>query len=330
MKMSKAPRGQRQSVLLFGPPKSGKTLLAGKLAEKKNIWYVGMENGHATFEQLPIEWQERIELIVLPDNRSFPIAIETCLKIVRGSPFSVCEEHGKIDCALCKKEKKEFLRVAFNELGPDDVVIYDSLTQLTQSAIAHITKSQPDDYKMQTDDWGNLSKLMEIFCSHIQTAKYNVICISHESEVEMEDGKNKIVATAGSRNFSRNTAKYFGHVIYCEIGIGKHKFTSSTTAKPTVLTGSRTNILMEKMDVPTLESIFAGQQSSVSLPNSSGDSNVSSDTGGSNGVRSESNESTEVAASNDALSTGDTAGKTNGQIAAGSLQALLAARKSGK
>lgn len=317
MKMSQAPRGQRQSVLLFGPPKSGKTLLAGRLAEKKNIYYVGMENGHATFEQLPMDWQDRIELILLPDNRSFPIAIETCLKIVRGTAFNVCEEHGKIDCALCKKAQAPSLRVAFNELGPDDVVIYDSLTQLTQSAIAHITKTQPDDYKMQTDDWGNLSKLMEIFCSHIQTAKYNVICISHESEVEMEDGKNKIVATAGSRNFSRNTAKYFGHVIYCEIGIGKHKFTSSTTAKPTVLTGSRTNILMEKMDVPTLESIFAGQTKGTST-DATGEFEISG-ADRANGIGAEGNEQQVGAVA-----------ETNGQVAAGSLSslaALLAAKR---
>ena len=67
--------------MLFGPPKTGKTLLAGKLAEFYDLIWIDIENGHDVLFQLPTEWQERIELIALPDTRSYPIAIETCLKI---------------------------------------------------------------------------------------------------------------------------------------------------------------------------------------------------------------------------------------------------------
>lgn len=281
-----------------------------------------MENGHETFRQLSPAAQERIEVILLPDSRSFPIAIETALKLVKGTKLQVCDAHGKVDCAICKKAGNDFTIAEFNSLPSNHIVVFDSLTQLTDSAIAHITRGKPDDYKLDYDDWGNLGKLLSIFLSHIQTAAYNVICISHETEVEMEDGKMKLVPTAGTRNFSRNTAKYFGHVVYCEVKTGKHKFTSSTTAIPNVIAGSRTNIQTEKMNEPSLAEIF-----------------------GTNPVRSEpivdsavvtttvsGTPSSVIARVEDTVhsNASGTDGKTNGEIAAGGLQALLARQQAAR
>jgi hypothetical protein len=256
MKLSLAPRGARQHALIFGPPKTGKTQLVGDLAKTHKLIWFDLENGHETLFKLPPELQENIELIVLPDTRSFPIAIETCLKVIKGGPVSICEMHGKVDCALCKKAGNPVTKIHLNELGPDTIVVFDSITQLTNSAIAHITKDQPDDYKLMQDDWGNLGKLMEIFLSHVQQAKFNIVCITHETEATMEDDKVKIVPTAGTRNFSRNSAKYFGHVVYAEVKTMKHKFTSSTTATVNIVAGSRTDLKLEKMDEPSLAAIF--------------------------------------------------------------------------
>lgn len=109
---------------------------------------------------------------------------------------------------------------------------------------------------MQYDDWGHLGKLMDIFLSHVQAAPFNVVCISHEAEVEMEDGKMKIVPVAGSRAFSRNSAKFFGHVVYSQVQLKAHKFTSTTTAMPHTIAGSRLDVATEKMDEPSLIPIF--------------------------------------------------------------------------
>lgn len=259
MKLTSVPPDAYQSVLIYGPPKVGKTKLAGALSEHYKILYIGMENGHQTLTQFPPEWQERIDVILLPDTRSYPIAIESCLKIVKGGPVVLDETTGKIIPIGTKKPGGQYVDIHLNSLGPEWIVIYDSLTQLTNSAISHITKAQPEDYKLQTDDWGNLSKLMEIFMSHIQQAKYNVICISHETEAEFDDGKIKIVPVAGSRNFSRNSAKYFGHVVYAEVKNMKHKFSSGTVSLNNIVAGSRTNVATEKMEEPTLLPIFQGK-----------------------------------------------------------------------
>ncbi len=271
-KLSSKAHSATHRVMIFGAPKSGKTQLAGALAEYFNLIWVDMENGHETLFKLPKDQQERIELINLPDTRSYPIAIETVLKMVKG-PVSICEEHGKVSCMLCKKamieaEKAEtetegqvvssdyFTDVNLPALNHESIVVFDSLTQLSSSAVSFITKNQPDDYKLNYDDWGNLSKLLDIFLSHIQQAGYNVIVISHETEAETEGKKKTLVPVGGTRNYSRNVAKFFDHVIYAERKNKKHMFASDTQYSNNIMTGSRTDVKMEDSEAPSLLAIF--------------------------------------------------------------------------
>jgi folate-dependent phosphoribosylglycinamide formyltransferase PurN len=109
---------------------------------------------------------------------------------------------------------------------------------------------------MDFSDWGNLRAIVEKFLSQIQQAKYNIVCISHEEEVELEDGRKKIVPVCGSSKSSRNTAKYFDHVLYTELKNKKHITASSTTYANNILTGSRTDVFMDADVNPTLLSIF--------------------------------------------------------------------------
>lgn len=244
-KLNQLARIQEQRVIVFGPPKVGKTELAGKLAEKYKILYFSLENGHSTLFKLPPEWQDRIEVINIRDSKAYPIAIETMLKVIKGDRVKICIAHSKVACPICTKSGAEVDEVCLNEVGPDTVVVVDSLTQLTLSALAHITKNQPDDYKCQLDDWGALKLLMEKFLSQVQVAKYNIVCISHEEEVKFEDGRTKIVPVGGSSNSSRNTAKYFDHVVYANVVNKKHVVGSATDYSTTVLTGSRTDVKLE-------------------------------------------------------------------------------------
>lgn len=242
-------------VVVYGPPKSGKTELVGKLSEVKKLLWFDLEKGVSTLFKLPDEWKSRIDVLQIPDTRSVPMAIETMLKVIKGGPVEVCHSHGKVACPICTKEGKPKTRVCLNELGEDTVVVIDSLTQLTNSAIANITRNQPDDYKLQRDDWGNLGKVMDMFLSHVQAAPYNVVCISHENAVQVVgavEGTEKLVPVAGSSNFSRNMAKYFDEVVYCEVKNKKHTFASSTTYANNKLTGGRSGFSLESSVEPKL------------------------------------------------------------------------------
>lgn len=249
-------------VMLFGPPKSGKSLWAGKLAKHKNIIWFDLERGHSVLFQLDKELQKRIEVIIIPDTAGTPMAIETMLKVIKGMKVTICEKHGKVTCPLCNvangKEpgSAPSIIVELNALDSDTLVVVDSLTQLTMSAISNIRKGKPDDYKFEFDDWGQLKILMETFCSYVQAAPFNVLCISHEDEIEMVDKTKKLVPVAGSSKFSRNVAKYFDEVVYSRVVNGKHKLASSTATDNNILTGSRNNVDLSKQEIPDLITLW--------------------------------------------------------------------------
>lgn len=252
-KLNQTRASSTQRIMLFGPPKTGKTLLAGKLARHFNILYIGMENGHEVLFQLPEEDQEKIEVLNLPDNSKFPVASETVLKLIKGK-CKVCWFHGKVNCMICAREKPEdFTEIDVNSLDNSWVVIYDSATQLFTSILAHITKGEDDEYKLQRDDWNKASRLSEIFYSHIQTSKYNCVVISHDLDLANDEDqkagkKSTIVPTGGTKNFSKNVSRYFDHVVYCERKNLRHVFSSSTIWSNIVATGSRHSIALEKLD----------------------------------------------------------------------------------
>lgn len=260
-----------QHVLLFGPPKSGKTTVAGELAKHgfDLVWF-DLEKGSTTLRQLNKEEQDRIDIVAVPDSPMFPIAIETCLKVIKPPPidpvtklpgvWKICTEHGKVACPTCMpKTDATYDTVNLYARQEKTIYVFDSITQLVNSAINNIRKGKPDDYKFEWDDWGALGIVMERFFSYVQNLPGHIVCISHETEVEMEDGKLKLVATAGTRNFSRNSAKYFDHVVYSEVKNKTHVAASSTTYANNILTGSRLAIATELAATPSLIDIFTGK-----------------------------------------------------------------------
>ena len=257
MKLTEKAHSKTNRVLVYGEPKSGKTQLVGALASDFKLLYFDLENGYETLLKLPKAQQENIDLISIPDTKVFPIAIETILKVINGSAVEICEIHGKVNCPLCKKDSLATSRVCLNELTPETIVVIDSLTQLSNSAMNYITKNQTDElYKPEWGDYRNQGQLLDKLLSQVQQAKFNVVCITHVTETELEDGRKKLVPVAGTTAFSRNTAKYFDHVVYSELKNKKHCFASSTTYSNQVLTGSRSDVTLEDSAAPSLLTIF--------------------------------------------------------------------------
>jgi hypothetical protein len=266
MKLSDKAVSNTRRILVYGAPKSGKTELVSQLSKHFNLLWFDLENGYTTLLKLPPEQQARIELISVPDSRVYPIAVETMLKVIRGDKVQICEKHGKINCMLCKADPAQpapTVTVALSELGPDTIVVIDSLTQFSNSCVANITKTQPDDYKMDYEDWGNLKVLVDKFLSQVQAAKFSIVCITHEEEVTMEDGKHKLVPVCGSSKSSRNTAKYFDDVVYCEMKNKKHCFGSGTGYSLNAITGSRAGVSLENSAVPELYELFSIQHAAA-------------------------------------------------------------------
>lgn len=237
-------------VLVYGAPKVGKTELVGELAQHGFILhYNDFENGIGTLlKSVPESHHPNIEVIRIPDTKDAPIGIETALKLARldGTPKKVCNLHGKVACPICLKTTSTgHTTFDSSKFGPKDIAVYDSLTQIASSALAHIGKDKDDMWKPDWDDWARQGNIMDRFLSSIQNSPFHVICVSHELPVEMNDGKEKLVPVAGTRNFSRNSAKYFDEVVYVQIRNKRHEAGSSTLFNNEIVTGSRSRTAIE-------------------------------------------------------------------------------------
>lgn len=242
-----------QKIIAFGDSKTGKSTLAGALANLGfTLDWFDLENGYKVLRKLPLEAQERVNLFRIPDTKDWPIAIETIEKVVKGTKGKICVVHGKMGCNVCEKQNspdypsEDFdLRTMY---GPKRVLVIDSGTQLGISALNRVIHGKDADYKAGWEDYRKQGTLLDGVYSHIQQAWYNVIVICHTTQARMEDEtKTKLVPVSGTDNYSRNLAKFFDHVVYCDVGLGRHNFGSATTYRPSVLTGSRFDVALEKM-----------------------------------------------------------------------------------
>ncbi len=256
MKLTDYNEISTQKVLVTGMAGAGKSTLVAQLAEHYNLHWLDLERGVNTLTKLPKEWQSRINLISIPDSASFPVASATLTDLFKAGKASICLKHGKSNCALCKKDNLPSDTLDFSTLTRKDIVVIDTVTQLSHSILSHITRNEAIDYKMERDDWGSLRKMTEFFCSQFQAAQFNLVCIAHVIEAKTEDGKSKLVSSFGSAGMSAEFSKAFDHVVYCEVRNGKHVAGSMTNYSNSVLTKSRTDFAIEKLPVPSLLPIF--------------------------------------------------------------------------
>lgn len=235
-------------ILVYGPPKSGKTAAVGKLAERFQLKYFDLEDSIKTLRDpalLDPKYLGNIELFRIPDKQTYPMAIETMLKVLKGGKSAICHEHGKVTCPICSKKPEAVqTSIDINELPTNrDIMVIDSYSQLAESAMNYIMRDalakDNFDAKAGWDEYGKQGRILERIGSTIQVAPFNIVVISHEMMVEMEDGTKKIVPIGGTSNVSKVFAKYFDDVIYCEIVNKAHRFLSTTTGKANVLAGSR-------------------------------------------------------------------------------------------
>jgi hypothetical protein len=241
------------SILIYGPPKSGKTELAATAGEIKEInrifWFDG-ENGSSTIttQGLSPEALAKFILYKIPDTKDKPVFIETMLKVMTSkTKLKICDAHGKVSCAECAKVPnapgEEFL---LSECTHNDLIVIDSGSQLGTSALNAACLGKGDLYKPQFDDYGSMGKWLTDILLVIQQAQYtNFVVITHVLSHEGEDNVERLYPLMGTKPFSTNVGKYFGTVVYTHVSLGKHKAASSSTYKPNVITGSRLNVKIE-------------------------------------------------------------------------------------
>lgn len=253
------------SILVYGPPKSGKTALAATIAESTRVDRVFMFDNENSWEvllwmlrenKLSTEAAAKINVIRIIDSKDDPYAIDTmikCLNSIR-HPVYLDSSDGRV---LQKKPMGELpdhiIEFQMSKLTKRDVVITDSLSQLSASALTAACPRNVSDFKPGWDEYGLQGKWLTDCLAIVQQAKYtNFVCVTHEILLPDQDGVERFFPVCGTKNFCYTVAKYFGTVVSTGTKMKKHITGSSSTYSDKKLTGSRRGISLEKMDSPSL------------------------------------------------------------------------------
>lgn len=240
-----------QNLLVYGAPKSGKTTLVAQLARKYKVIWIDTEHGFQTlFSALPKEFWPNLELIVVKDTTDTPRAIRMLTKIFRTQvAVKICREHGDVACALCLSKTDSFV-LDPKKLDSSYVLVVDSLTQTSDSAMAHALGQSGEMVfkKKEYSHYDNQGLLLKGVLTSQQRFPCHVAFISHEEELEQEDGTKKLTPVGGTRNFSKTVARYFDHVVYTSIRNKKHCINSCTTGDIRVQAGSRNQVDIKNAD----------------------------------------------------------------------------------
>lgn len=237
-----ASNPQTHRLILFGAPGSGKTWAIGKLATTHKLWYFSLENGHKTLlnpDCVPVSARSNINIIKMFDSPETPIACTSLDAFFKTGKGNFCEEHGRHDCAACKKANKPFTVLDIDSLSANDVLVFDSLTQWQESISFYLTKDAPD-AKGDYEYYRKLGMYLGRALSRIQLIdRCSIIVISHEVDTESVGGNDKIVPAGGTKNFARNNARYFDGAYYCYKENKKHKIASASSYSTIIDTKDR-------------------------------------------------------------------------------------------
>lgn len=265
----------KTKAIIYGPPKVGKTVLAGKLAEAFKLHWIDLENGVKSLlnpAMLDPRYRGNINVISIPDHRLNPVAIDTVREIFKGGLKKICLAHGKVNCPLCAKNAPDAVtEIDITKFGDNDILVLDSMSQLGNSAINKVTikelmKPNGEDYKFTWEDYRMQGALLEQVASLIQVININVVVISHEIDVDKRENATKMVPLGGTRNFSTLLGKYFDECIYLNIVNKQHRAYSSTTYSANVLTGGRSGVTLDELKGDQLSLLPIFQRNKPAAP----------------------------------------------------------------
>jgi hypothetical protein len=257
-----------KTILIYGKSKTGKSTMAATIAKCKSIntvhWFDN-ENGleglvtMVKTGKLTEEEAQKIIIYKIEDSVEHPYAFETISKLIGlKRPLAICDAHGRVDCSDCKKTNASSQLFDMSKCNSNTAIVIDSGSQYSDSIMHFYNDGKLSKGTAGLDAYREQGLRLVEFLTEVQGAKTNWIIITHDLVVELEAGSERVAAMdykgqkientyplIGTKPFAMKVGKYFAHVAYLEVKLGKHIGGSSTTYKAGTITGSRTGWRLE-------------------------------------------------------------------------------------
>lgn len=250
----------KQMAMFYGESFSGKTYAAAQFAKKYKLIWFDLENGATTLAKaIPEEFYDNVELIQVMDSQENPIATTTLAKVIKAK--QEVKIHPETGAMYNPAKDKDVEPIALDPSSWDTnhILVIDSLTALSDSSMNYFLGPNASDLQFKSKEFKHYDMqglyLKNLFVN-AQRLKCHVIFITHQEELEQEDGTNKLTPLGGTRNFARTIARKFDHVVHCRVHNRKHALNSVTTKDHKVIAGSRLNV--DVTDLDTLLDLFKG------------------------------------------------------------------------
>jgi hypothetical protein len=155
-------------VLLFGPPMSGKTILASQFP---NPTFVDLDGQTGSVRALAARDKLNVDFPVIPVDES---------ETTDEDFLSLCGQRFAKQDAWIKT--KQLVAQLATKLTPDETLVFDNLSRASEYLIDHLKKKNNRD-ALQLQDWGmyvnEMTSLVDYM--HSKFTKCNCIIIGHES-----------------------------------------------------------------------------------------------------------------------------------------------------
>lgn len=244
--------GILMSTLVYGPPGGGKTRYAMTICKSKkikNIYLFSLDKGYHSglFAEdksgkrvFTDEELNKVSIFVCEDSQKYPRAYDMISSVLASKKPIWINEEGKT--SNVKLDGYEEFPGWFN-MTKEDVVIIDPLSQLGDSV--HNFNLKRFSFKNLMQYYGEDRIIQADMLAAIQSSKFPVICLTqaHIDEQTTTEG-DKVYPVFGSRNFSIQTASYFGNVVYMDV-TNTYKKGSTPTYRLNTIARSRANVKVE-------------------------------------------------------------------------------------
>lgn len=237
-----------QMALVFGDAFTGKTSLVCQLARKYKVLWIDTDNGYdAIFTHLPAEFWSNITLLELRDTNTKAVAAETLWKLFLSTgPVKISNTTGIVNCPQTVKDKGEFTTIDVSSFDTDTVIVVDSLTKVSDSSMQNylgaINVAGMDFKKKEFTHYDKQGLYLRSIFNATARLNCHVVFITHEEELEQEDGSKKLTPVCGTKNFSTQIGRFFSHCVHLSIKNKKHVVNSNTIGEMRAVAGSRSDV----------------------------------------------------------------------------------------